>query len=111
MNKLPCVTLGLSLCLLGGCAAPLVTYKSAENQIVAHSEDRGTITNDEREYSLIMYPTLRYQSPTDLPTLTLSAQRGSQNPIDLDPASARAYLRNLKRRAYTLEQRVSEIYH
>jgi hypothetical protein len=110
MKKLLWVTLVLSLCVLGGCAAPLITYKPAENQIVSYNEGVGTITNDEPEYSLIMYPTFRYQSPSDLPTFTLMVEDRSQHSIDFDPAGVRAFLDNKECHVYTLEQRVSEIH-
>jgi len=109
MKSLGWVTLALSVCVLGGCAAPLVTYKPAENQIVSYNEGVGTITDDEAEYSLIMYPTFKYQSPSDLPTFTLMVVDRSQNPIDFDPAGVRAFLDDKECHVYTLEQRVSEI--
>jgi len=109
MRTLRCAILWLSLCALGGCAAPLVTYKPAENQIVSYNEGVGTITDDEPGYSLIMYPTFRYQSPSDLPTFTLMVVDRSQHSIDFDPAGVRAFLDNKECHVYTLEQRVSEI--
>jgi hypothetical protein len=91
-NKLMSATLALGLWLLGGRAASLAAHKPAENQTVAYKKSVGTITNDEPEHSLVMYPTFKYQSFTDLPTSTLWAQSRLQDPIDSDPARARAYL-------------------
>jgi hypothetical protein len=110
VKKLLLLISALSLCVLGGCAAPLVTYKPADNQFVAYNEGVGTITDDEPEYSLIMYPTFKYQAPADLPTFTLMVQDHSQRSIDFDPAGVRAFLDGQECHVYTLEQRVSEIH-
>jgi hypothetical protein len=95
--------------MLEGCATPLITYKPAENQVVSYNQGVGSITDDEPEYSLIMYPTFKYQSVSDLPTFTLMVQDRSQQPIDFDPAGVRAFLDNKECHVYTLEQRVGEI--
>jgi hypothetical protein len=99
----------LGLTLLGGCAAPLTTYQPAANQIVAYNQGVGSITDDEPDYSLIMYPTFKYQTPSDLPTFTLMVVDRSSRPIDLDPSTIRAYLDDKACHVYTLEQRVGEI--
>jgi hypothetical protein len=95
--------------LLGGCAAPLTTYKPADNQIVTYNQGVGTIADDTPDFSLLMYPTFKYQSPSDLPTFTLMVQDRSGHSIDFNPESVRAYLDERQCHVYTLEQRVSEI--
>lgn len=102
-------TCSVSLSLLVGCATPLVTYQPADNQIVSYNQGIGTISDDEPEYSLIMYPTFRYQDPSDVPTFTLLVVDRSQHSIDFDPAQAKAFLDDKECHIYTLEQRVSEI--
>jgi hypothetical protein len=97
-------------CGLAGCAARLTTYKPTENQIVAFNQGVGTITNDAPEYTLRMYPTFKYQSPSDLPTFTLIVEDHAQHPIDFDPAGIRAFMDDKECHVYTLEQRVSEIH-
>ena len=110
MNRLLLGMFACDLCVLGGCAAPLTTYKPADNQIVSYNQGVGTITDDEPEFSLIMYPTFKYQSPSDLPTFTLMVQDRAQHPIDFDPAGVRAFIDDKECHVYTLEQRVSEIH-
>jgi len=56
MKKLLWVPFALGLFVFGGCAAPVITYKPAENQIVTYNQGVGTISDDEPEYSLYMYP-------------------------------------------------------
>ncbi len=99
------VSLGLE-----GCATPLTTYKPSEGQIVNFDQGVGSITDDEPDYSLVMYPTFRYQSPSDLPTFTLMVVDHSQHSIDFDPAYVRAFLDDQECHVYTLEQRVNEIH-
>ena len=110
MSGMSRVALILGLCALGGCAAPLTTYKPADNQIVSYNQGVGAITDDEPAFSLVMYPTFKYQSPSDLPTFTLMVQDRSGSPIDFDPAGVRAFLDGKECHVYTLEQRVSEIH-
>jgi len=69
------ITLASGLCALGGCATPLTTYKPADNQIVMYNQGVGTITDDEPDFSLLMYPIFKYQAPSDLPTFTEELER------------------------------------
>ncbi len=95
--------------LLGGCAAPLTTYKPADNQIVRYNQGVGTISDDTPDFSLLMYATFKYQAPSDLPTFTLVVEDRGGHAIDFNPENIRAYVDGRECHVYTLEQRISEI--
>lgn len=101
----------VGVCALSGCATTLTSYKPAENQTVTYSQGVGTITDESGEFSLLMYPTFKYQSPSDRPTFTLMVQDRSNHPIDFDPEGVRAYIDGRECHVYTLEERVGEIRH
>jgi hypothetical protein len=109
MKRLKGIACVLGICALSGCATPLTTYKPADNQIVMYNQGVGTITDDSPNFSLLMYPTFKYQSPADRPTLTLMVQDRSNHPIDFDPEGVRAFLDGRECHVYTLEERVGEI--
>jgi hypothetical protein len=99
----------LALFLLTGCATQLTSYAPTENQTVAYEQGVGTITWVTDEAVLTVYPTFRFQSPSDRPTFTLMVQNKSNSSIDFDPESIRAWLDNHECHVYTLEERVGEI--
>ena len=78
------VILGMAVAVLSGCAANLITYKPDSNQSVAYNQGVGSITSDGTDASLVMYPTFRYQSGSDLPTFTLMVQDKNGQPLDFD---------------------------
>ncbi len=55
---------------------------------------------------LTIYPTFRYQSPSDIPTFTLMVQNKTNHNVDFDPESIHAYLDGHECHVYTLEERV-----
>lgn len=99
----------VGVCALGGCATTLTSYKPAQDQTVTYNEGVGTITDNSSEFSLVMYPTFKYQSPGDRPTFTLMVQDKSNQPIDFDPEGVHAYIDGRECHVYTLEERVGEI--
>jgi hypothetical protein len=99
----------VGVCALGGCATTLTSYEPAENQTVTYNQGVGTITDESGEFSLVMYPTFKYQSPSDRPTFTLMVQDRSNHPLDFDPEGVRAYVDGRECHVYTLEERVGEI--
>jgi hypothetical protein len=100
----------MSVAVLSGCAADLITYKPDAGQNVAYNQGVGSITYDGTDASLMMYPTFRYQSGSDLPTFTLMVQDKDGTPLDFDPQGARAFVDNGRQcHVYTLEERVAEI--
>lgn len=99
-----------SAVVLSGCAGNLITYKPDANQSVAYNQGVGSITSDGTAASLVMYPTFRYQSGSDLPTFTLMVQDKDGQPLDFDPQGVRAFVDNGSEcHVYTLEERVAEI--
>jgi archaellum component FlaG (FlaF/FlaG flagellin family) len=56
-----------------------------------------------------MYPTFRYQSPSEIPTFTLMVHNNTNHAIDFAPENIQAFLDGKVCTVYTLEQRVSEI--
>jgi hypothetical protein len=89
------VILGMSVAgVLSGCATNLITYKPDANQSVAYNQGVGSITSDGSDASLVMYPTFRYQSGSDLPTFTLIVQDKNGQPLDFDPEGVRAFVDN-----------------
>jgi len=61
------------------------------------------------EAVLSMYPTFRYESPSDIPVFTLMVQNKTDHNIDFDPESIHAWLDNRACHVYTLEERIGEI--
>jgi hypothetical protein len=109
--KRPVVILGMCVAVvLSGCAANLITYKPDGNQGVAYNQGVGSITSEGADASLVMYPTFRYQSGSDLPTFTLMVQDKNSQPLDFDPQGVRAFIDDGREcHVYTLEERVAEI--
>lgn len=98
-----------TLMLLTGCATQLTAYAPAANQTVEYDQGVGAITWETNEAVLTMYPTFRFQSPTDIPTFTLMVQNKTDHNMDFVPESIHAYLDNRECHVYTLEERVGEI--
>jgi hypothetical protein len=104
------VILGIAVATLSGCAANLITYKPDAGQNVSFNQGVGSITADGTGASLVMYPTFRYQSGSDLPTFTLMVQDKDGQPLDFDPQGVRAFVDDGRQcHVYTLEERVAEI--
>lgn len=95
--------------VLSGCATTLTAYVPSEGQVVTYDQGVGTITARTDDATILMYPTFRYQAPSDIPTFTLMVQNTTNHDIDFDPASLSASVDNQQCRVYTLEERVSEI--
>jgi hypothetical protein len=97
------------LLLLTGCATQLTSYAPTANQTVVYDQGVGAITWETNEAVLTMYPTFRYQSPSDIPTFTLMVHNKTDHNIDFVPESIHAYLDDRDCHVYTLEERVGEI--
>jgi hypothetical protein len=98
-----------TLMLLTGCATQLTSYAPTANQTVMYDQGVGAITWETDEAVLTIYPTFRYQSPSDIPTFTLMVQNKTDHNIDFDPESIHAYLDDRECHVYTLEERIGEI--
>ncbi len=71
--------------------------------------DVGAITWETNDAVLTMYPTFRFQTPSDIPTFTLMVQNKTNHDIDFQPESIHAYFDERECHVYTLEERVGEI--
>jgi hypothetical protein len=107
MSKL--ITLMAAMAILGGCAAPLTSYVPSEGQVVSYNQGVGTITAQTADATLLMYPTFRYQSPSDIPTFTLMVQNTTNHDIDFNPDTLSASVDTQQIHVYSMEERVSEI--
>jgi hypothetical protein len=97
------------LIVLTGCATQLTSYAPAPNQTVEYDQGVGAITWETNETVLTLYPTFRFQSPSDIPTFTLMVQNKTNHNVDFDPEGIHAYLDDRECHVYTLEERVGEI--
>jgi hypothetical protein len=97
------------LMVMTGCATQLTSYAPTANQSVVYDQGVGSITWETDEAVLTMYPTFRFQSPSDIPTFTLMVQNKTDHNIDFVPESIQAYLDDRDCHVYTLEERVGEI--
>lgn len=97
------------LVLLTGCATHLTSYTPTANQTVVYDQGIGAVTWEADGLVLTMYPTFRYQSPSDIPTFTLMVQNKTSRNIDFVPESIHAYINDHDCHVYTLEERVGEI--
>jgi hypothetical protein len=97
------------LMLMTGCATQLTTYAPTANQSVVYDQGVGAVTWDTDEAILTLYPTFRFQAPSDIPTFTLMVQNKTDHNIDFMPESIQAYLDDRGCHVYTLEERVGEI--
>jgi hypothetical protein len=107
MSKLLALT--TAILALAGCATRLTTYVPSEGQIVTYDQGVGTITAQTEDATIMMYPTFRYQDPSDIPTFTLMVQNRTDHDIDFDPQTLSASLDHEQCHVYSLEERVSEI--
>jgi hypothetical protein len=98
-----------TLMLLSGCATTLTSYAPAENQPVVYDQGVGAVTWETTDALETMYPTFRFQSPSDIPTFTLMVQNKTDHNIDFNPQNIHAWLDNHDCHVYTLEERISEI--
>jgi len=95
--------------LLTGCATQLTSYAPTPNQSVAYDQGVGAIRWETDEMVLTMYPTFRFQAPSDIPTFTLMVQNKTDHNIDFVPESIHAYFDDHECHVYTLDERVGEI--
>jgi hypothetical protein len=96
--------------VLNGCATvQMTTYKPVDGQSVTYDQGTGSIRVEAGAAVLTMYPTFRYQSPSDIPTFTLYVQNRGDQDIDFDPAAIQAWLDAAPCQVYSLEDRVGEI--
>jgi len=95
--------------VLSGCATTLTAYVPSQGQAVTYEQGVGTITARTNDATILMYPTFRYEAPSDIPTFTLMVQNTTNHDIDFDPATLSASVDNQQCRVYSLEERVSEI--
>lgn len=94
---------------LGGCATTVTSYVPSEGQAVAYEQGVGTVTAITADATVMIYPTFRYQSPSDIPTFTLMIQNTTNHDIDFNPQTLNASLDSQQCHVYSLEERVSEI--
>jgi len=95
--------------VLTGCATQLTSYAPTANQTVVYDQGVGAITWETDETVLTIYPTFRFQSPSDIPTFTLMVQNKTNHDIDFVPENIHAYFDERECHVYTLEERVGEI--
>jgi len=94
---------------LGGCVA-IETYRAADHQSVAYHQGVSSVRADIHDVSLTMYPTFRYQEPTDVLAFTLIVQNSGNADLDFDPTRISVRGDGLACCAlYTLEERVRDI--
>jgi hypothetical protein len=98
-----------ALLALSGCATRLTTYVPSAGQVVTYDQGVGTITAQTGDATIMMYPTFRYQEPSDIPTFTLMVQNRTDHDIDFDPQTLSASLDQQQCHVYGMEERVSEI--
>jgi hypothetical protein len=94
---------------VAGCTTPLTTYVPSAGQVVSYEQGVGAITAQMPDATVTMYPTFRYQAPTEIPTFTLSVRNTTDHDIDFDPVTLSATLDDQQCHVYSLEERVSEI--
>ena len=107
MNKL--VALIVVTIALGGCATAVTSYVPSEGQAVVYEQGVGTITARTNDAMVMIYPTFRYQSPSEIPTFTLMVQNTTDHDIDFNPETLSASVDSQQCHVYSLEERVSEI--
>jgi hypothetical protein len=95
--------------LLTGCATQLTAYSPTANETAVFDQGVGAVVWQTNEAVLTMYPTFRYQSPSDIPTFTLMVENKTNHAIDFAPESIHAWFDNRECHVYTLEERVGEI--
>jgi hypothetical protein len=95
--------------LMSGCATQLTTYKPTANEPAMYNQGIGAVSWQTDEAVLTMYPTFRFQSPSDIPTFTLMVENKTDHAIDFMPEGIHAWFDNHECHVYTLEERISEI--
>jgi hypothetical protein len=106
------LVLALSILMsMTGCATQLTTYSPTPDQLatVVYEQGVGAITWETNDAVLTMYPTFRFQTPSDIPTFTLMVQNKTNHDIDFQPETIHAYFDERECHVYTLEERVGEI--
>jgi hypothetical protein len=99
------------LMLMTGCATQLTTYSPTPDQLatIVFDQGVGAVTWETNDAVLTMYPTFRFQTPSDIPTFTLMVQNKTSHDIDFQPEGIHAYFDERECHVYTLEERVGEI--
>lgn len=109
MKKLAIAALFISVLLVGGCATQLTSYKPTAGEPAIYDQGVGAVSWQTDEAVLTMYPTFRYQSPSDIPTFTLMVENRTNHDIDFVPEDIHAWLDDHSCHVYALEERVTEI--
>lgn len=97
------------LVAVAGCATQLTSYTPTEGQSVVYEQGVGSVTWETPDAIVTLYPTFRFQSPSDIPTFTLMVQNKSDHTIEFAPDKIQAAIDGAACHVYTLEERVSEI--
>lgn len=99
----------LTMILLSGCATHLTSYAPTADQETEYDQGVGSVRWETDAAVLTMYPTFRFQSPSDIPTFTLMVQNKTDHIVDFAPESINAWLDDRECHVYTLEERIAEI--
>jgi hypothetical protein len=108
IKSLALTTMTLAMAL-SGCATTLTSYVPSQGQVVTYEQGVGTITARTSDATIMMYPTFRYQGPSDIPTFTLIVQNTTNHDIDFDPGLLSASVDDQQCHVFSLEERVSQI--
>jgi hypothetical protein len=103
------VTLMAAAIALTGCATQLTSYVPNEGQKVTYDQGVGTITAETSDAIVMIYPTFRYQNPSEIPTFTLMVQNITDHDIEFNPEYLTASVGSDPCHVYSMEERVSEI--
>jgi hypothetical protein len=98
-----------TLVMLSGCATQLTSYSPTADQLAEYDQGVGSVRWETDDAVLTMYPTFRFQSPSDIPTFTLMVQNKTNHNIDFAPETINAWLDERQCHVYTLDERISEI--
>jgi hypothetical protein len=109
LKYLASVTVATFALTLSGCAT-VTTYQPSANQPVVYTDGVGAIHEDTEAASLTLYPTFKYQAPSDIPTFTLIVQNRSDHSLDFVPSEIAAYVDGKICGVYSLEERVAQIH-
>jgi len=103
---IPALVSGL---LLVGCVTQLTSYTPTADQLAEYDQGVGSVRWETDAVVLTVYPTFRFQSPSDIPTFTLMVQNKTNHNIDFAPETINAWLDAQQCHVYTLEERIAEI--
>lgn len=94
---------------LSGCAT-VTTYQPSPSQQVVYTDGVGEIRAETDSAVFTIYPTFKYQGPSDIPTFTLMVQNKGGQSLDFVPAQIAAYVDDKPCGVYSLEERVAQIH-